>query len=82
MVKKHAFIHNAVISEMVDSSGIKRTAPSDDAMYLIAFFEEQFCQIGTILAGNAGYECFFHEQVHIPYLFLYTETSSKLYNVN
>jgi hypothetical protein len=29
-------------------------------MYLVAFGEQQLRQVGTVLAGDAGDECFFH----------------------
>ena len=60
MVKKYTLIHNSVIPEMVYPSGIKRTASADDAMNFVAFFKKQFCQVRTVLAGNAGDEGFFH----------------------
>jgi len=46
--------------DMVDSGGAESARPSDNAMYLIAFSKQEFSEIGTILPGNAGNKCFFH----------------------
>ena len=31
-----------------------------DAVYFIAFFQQQLCQVGTVLTGDTGNQCFFH----------------------
>jgi len=40
--------------EMVDASGVEGAAAADDAPDLVALGQEQFGQIGPILAGDAG----------------------------
>jgi hypothetical protein len=54
-------IHMRILVDVVDAAGVEAGGAADDAMNLIAFFQQQFGQIGTVLAGDAGDECFFHE---------------------
>jgi len=49
-----------VVVEVVDPLGIERGGAADDAVNLIALGEEEFCQVGPILPGDAGDQCFFH----------------------
>jgi hypothetical protein len=30
-------------------------------MDLVAFFQQEFSKVGSVLPGNAGDECFFHD---------------------
>jgi len=48
-----------VFVQMFDSIGVERAAPADDAVNLIPLFEQQFRKVRTILAGDAGDQCFF-----------------------
>lgn len=48
-----------VLIEMIDPSCVERRRPSLDAVNRIAFLEQQFCEIGAVLASNPGDEsCF------------------------
>ena len=44
----------------IDAAGVKRTGPPDDAVNLVAFSQEKFCEIGSVLPANAGDERLFH----------------------
>ena len=49
--------------EMIDPAGIERRSAANDAMNFISFPQEEFCEVGAILSGNAGDECFFHQTI-------------------
>lgn len=53
-----------VLVDVVDSVSVERACTPFDAMHLVAFLQQQFCQIGTILPGNAGYKCDFRFLLH------------------
>ena len=44
--------------EMVDAACIKRRRPPLDAVNSVAFLKQQFREIGAILAGYTGDECY------------------------
>jgi len=48
---------------VVNSTGIKGTTAADDAVDDVGFLEEKFGKIGTVLTGDAGNECFFHNNI-------------------
>jgi hypothetical protein len=39
---------------MIDAAGIERAGAAYDPVNLITFFKEEFGQVGTVLACNAG----------------------------
>ena len=41
-------------------AGIFKGHPAHDAVDLISFFKEKFSKVRTILAGDAGDQCFLH----------------------
>lgn len=43
--------------QVIDSVGIERGGPADQAMYFIPLLKQEFCQVGAILAGDAGDQC-------------------------
>src|SRR5438477_11838567 len=45
---------------MVDAIGVEQRSPTLDAVDLVAFSEQKFGEVGTVLAGDAGNEGFFH----------------------
>ena len=47
-----------ILIEMIDPRGIERACPSNNPVDLIPFRQEQFHQIGAILPGDPGNECF------------------------
>jgi hypothetical protein len=46
--------------DMVNPAGVKGTGAADDAVHFVAFGQQQFRQIGTILSGDSCNERFFH----------------------
>ena len=49
------------VQQMLDSSRIRQRTASRHSMNLIAFLQQQLCQIGTVLPGNARNQCLFHK---------------------
>ncbi len=43
-----------ILINMVDAFGIEKRGASLDAMHLVAFGEQQFGEVGAVLAGDAG----------------------------
>ena len=50
--------------EMIHPAGVKRRCSPLDAMDFIAFGQQKFCQIGSVLPCDAGNQCALH--VDIP----------------
>ena len=50
-----------MLVDMIDARGVEAGGAADDTMNLVAFSQQQLGQIGTVLAGDACDECFFHE---------------------
>ena len=46
--------------QVVDPGGVGDGRPADDAVNLIALFQQKFGKIAAVLTGDAGDECFFH----------------------
>jgi len=46
--------------DMVYSPRVKGACPTDEAMHLVAFGEEELGQIRPVLSRNAGDQCAFH----------------------
>ncbi len=46
--------------DRLDAPSVELRRPSHDPVDFVPFREEQFGQVGTILAGNAGNQCFSH----------------------
>jgi len=49
-----------VIVEVIDALRVEGAAATDHAVNLVAFFKELFSKVGSVLAGDAGDEGFFH----------------------
>jgi hypothetical protein len=50
-----------VLVEVIDSGGIEEAGASFDAVDGVAFFEEEFGEVGTVLAGDSSDESGLHE---------------------
>ena len=50
-----------ILIDMVDPLGVEGTGPAFDAVDDIAFFEQEFGKVGTVLAGDAGDEGYLGE---------------------
>jgi hypothetical protein len=50
-----------ILVEMVDAGGIEQRRPALDPMNLVALLEQEFGQVGPVLAGDPGDQCFFHD---------------------
>ena len=46
--------------EMVDSLRVKGTGTPDDAVHFVPLAEKEFGEVRAVLAGDTGYERFFH----------------------
>ena len=45
---------------MVNAGSVERAGAANDAVDFVAFFEQQFGQITSVLAGDAGDQRFLH----------------------
>ena len=46
--------------KMVNAGSVERAGAANDAVDLVAFFQQQFGQITSVLAGDAGDQRFLH----------------------
>ena len=49
-----------VPEDVVDPVRVEGAGPADQSVDFIALGKEKFCQVRSVLAGDAGDECFFH----------------------
>lgn len=49
-----AVLHVGVLVDMVDTIGVEERGTALDAMDDVAFFEQEFGEIGAVLAGDSG----------------------------
>ena len=54
MQHKVAVVHARVLVDMVDTRGVEQAGAPLDAVHHVAFGEQEFSQIGAILASDAG----------------------------
>ena len=59
MQNELAVVDMRVLVEMVDPVGVEQGRAAFDAVDGVAFLEQEFGEIGTILAGDAGDQCGF-----------------------
>ena len=45
-----------ILIKMIDPGGVEAAGPALDAMHFIALVQQQFCQVATVLAGDARYK--------------------------
>ncbi len=64
-----------ILKDMIHALGVKRGGTTFDSVHFVAFFQQKFCQIRTILSGNAGDESDFR---HVYFL----QTYQKLFSFN
>ena len=55
-----AVVKGDLALQVVDPGGVGNGRPADDAVDLIALFQQKFGKIAAVLTGDAGDECFFH----------------------
>ena len=48
-----------IVVNAVEPSGVEGAGATDEAVYFITFAQQKFGEIGTVLSGDAGDECFF-----------------------
>ncbi len=64
VVKKHADSRlMGILVDVVYPAGIEGGRATDDAVHLVALLQEKFRQVGAVLAGDTGDECFFHREI-------------------
>lgn len=71
-------IDMGIFVDMVDPLGIEKGGAALDAVNFVALFEQKLCQVGTVLAGDAGDECFFHNSFNYLRLVLNFSYSSGM----
>ena len=48
-----------ILIQMIDTVGIEQRTAALDAVHVVALVEQEFGEIGAVLAGDAGDECDF-----------------------
>jgi hypothetical protein len=48
-----------VLVDVVDALGVEERSAALDAVDFVAFFEEKFGEVGSVLTGDPGDKCFF-----------------------
>jgi hypothetical protein len=46
---------------VIDTLGVEEGRAAFDAVDFVAFFQKEFREVGTVLAGDACDKCFFHK---------------------
>jgi hypothetical protein len=69
MENETSITYMGILVKMVDAIRVKKRRPPLYAVYFVAFFEKELCQIRSVLPGYAGNEGFFHLYT-LPSLFL------------
>ena len=66
MVKmEFTFTTGRRLDQTIDTSRIKQRGAAFNAMNNVTFLQKEFCKVGTILTGDAGYKGnFFSFSVH------------------
>ena len=59
-IRKVAVMQRDPAHQMIDARRVGNGSAAGDAVHLVAFFQQKFCQIRAILTGDAGDQCFFH----------------------
>ena len=49
-----------VLVQVVDSLRVEGRGPALDAVHFVALLEQEFCQVGAVLAGDAGDQSLLH----------------------
>jgi hypothetical protein len=52
-----------ILVQVIDAVGVEQAAAALDAMDFIAFAQQQFCQVGAVLSGDACDESDFGHDV-------------------
>jgi len=60
MEKEPSALRVGVGVDMVDAAGVEGAGAADKAVDLVALGEEQFCEVASVLAGDAGDQCALH----------------------
>jgi hypothetical protein len=63
MKVKPGILNVRIFVDVIDPGGIEETGPALDAMDGVAFLEEKFSEVGTILAGDSCNEGGLHDRV-------------------
>ena len=48
-----------IVIEMIDPGSVERRGSPDQAVNLVSLVDEQLCEIGPVLAGDARYQGYF-----------------------
>ena len=48
-----------IMVDVIDAAGVEGAGPANNSVNFIAFVQQQLCQVGAVLAGDAGNERFF-----------------------
>ena len=51
---------SVLLDQVVDTGGVGDGSAADNTVDLIALLQQELCQIGAVLTGDASDKCFFH----------------------
>ena len=49
-----------ILIKMIYAQSVECTCATDNSVNFVTFFQKQFSKIGTVLTGDSGYQCSFH----------------------
>jgi len=75
---KVACRHMGVLVQVVNAVGVEAGGATFDAMNLVAFFEQEFCQIRAVLPRYACDECYFSHSIFLMFKVLILEPVNGL----
>ncbi len=53
-------LHLGILVDVVDPLGVEERGTALDAVNFIAFVEQELGEVGSVLSGDSGDQCFFH----------------------
>ena len=66
--------------QVIDAGRIGNRGPAGDAVHVISFFQQKLCQIGPVLPGDTGNQCYFtHDAFVTPFALCFYMDFSFLY---
>jgi len=55
--------------KVIDAFGVEGGGAANDTVDFVSFFKEEFSEVGSVLAGDAGNECFLHMERWLDWKF-------------
>ena len=62
MQEKAGLVEMGVLIDVIDAGGIEGRGAANDAVDLVTLGKKEFCEVGTVLSGDASNKSFFHDE--------------------